>query len=168
MLERCCLLVLLKHYRQKLYFFQDSRVNVYRIFASDLPGGSNDGGVEASVARYGHRQRDQPARPAQHIISKGLRTHSTKMISVGEQFYGDVYINLWNTTFKDNLSSLCNKGLHDKMQLLPICNTGKKQICERIMSWAKNVNFEATFNHQTVNHKVDTRAPFEAMIYQIL
>lgn len=37
-----------------------------------LPGGGYDGGVQTSITRDGHRQRDEPARITQHLIGKRL------------------------------------------------------------------------------------------------
>lgn len=36
------------------------------------PGGSDDGRVEAPVARNGHRQRNDPSSPPEHLVGKGL------------------------------------------------------------------------------------------------
>lgn len=36
------------------------------------PGGSDDGGVEASVAGDGHGQWDEPPCPAEHLVCKRL------------------------------------------------------------------------------------------------
>lgn len=37
------------------------------------PGGGDDGGVEASVAGYGHREGNEPASVSQHVVGEGLR-----------------------------------------------------------------------------------------------
>lgn len=56
------------------------------------PGGSDNGRVEASVARNGHRQRNDPSSPPKHLIGKCLG----KVVTVK--------IHLW-TTFLSSTSS---------------------------------------------------------------
>lgn len=60
------------HKNQILQRSKSASLSCFECVCVHRPGGSDDGGVEASVAGDGHGQRDDPPCPAEHLVCKRL------------------------------------------------------------------------------------------------